>query len=329
MEQVITNRLKALQFGEPQQYKHITILPLLAPDGIFQYRSLSEALRLGEITITEVSQGGSVPELLVINRGSVPVLLVDGEELAGAKQNRVLNTSILVKESSEARIPVSCTEQGRWSYLSAAFGESGNVMSHKARARKSSSVTENLHQSANYCSDQSGVWSEIQELQKKAQHRSPTNAMNDVFKAREEELIEAAARFECRTGQVGLIVLRNGVACGFDVFSLGDAYRMIHRKLVRSHALEGLLDQEAAPAPGVEPVAVARAFMDQVEKAVDKRFESKGLGFDHRYDSVDQVGSALVHEGEVIHSAFFRKESPSGPEAEDMASMMMRRRFRR
>jgi hypothetical protein len=329
MEQLITNRLKALQFGEPQQYKNITILPLLAPDGIFQYRTLGEALRTSDITITEVSQGGSVPELMVINRGNSPVLLVDGEELAGAKQNRVLNTSILVKGSSEARIPVSCTEQGRWSYLSAAFVESGNVMSPKARGMKSSSVTGNLHESASYCSDQSQVWSEISELQAKARHRSPTSAMNDVFKAREGDLREAAGRFECRAGQVGLFVIRNGVACGFDVFSLSAACRVIHPKLVRSHILEALLDQDSPTAPGVEPLAVARAFMEQVQKAVDKRFESKGLGHDHRCESSEQVGSALVHEGEVIHSAFFRKECPGGPEAEEMASMMMRRRFRR
>ena len=32
---------------------------------------------------------GSVPELEVINKANVPVLLLDGERTAGAKQNRV------------------------------------------------------------------------------------------------------------------------------------------------------------------------------------------------------------------------------------------------
>ncbi len=93
----------------------------------------------GLVTVTEVSQSGSVPELKVVNKADVPVLLLDGEELAGAKQNRVLNTTILLMEHSETIIPVSCTEHGRWDYATPSFSESGNVMAHQLRARKASS----------------------------------------------------------------------------------------------------------------------------------------------------------------------------------------------
>ena len=137
MENAVKTRLQSVQFGEAQTYKNIAILPLIAPaDGAFQYRTLGEALATWDIAITEVSAAGSVPELMVVNRGNKPVLLIDGEELAGAKQNRVLNTSILIKEVSETKIPVSCTEQGRWSYASKAFSESGNVMAYKSRVQK-------------------------------------------------------------------------------------------------------------------------------------------------------------------------------------------------
>jgi hypothetical protein len=68
---------------------------------------------------------------MVVNRGNKPVFLVEAEDMAGAKQNRVLNTSILLKVVCETIIPVSCTGQGRWSYASKAFSESGNVVPYE------------------------------------------------------------------------------------------------------------------------------------------------------------------------------------------------------
>ena len=88
------------------------------------YLTLKEALEKRLLIVKEVSAEASVPELKVINNADVPMLLLDGEELAGAKQNRVLNTSVLVKEKSELIIPVSCTEQGRWSYQTDEFSNS-------------------------------------------------------------------------------------------------------------------------------------------------------------------------------------------------------------
>lgn len=52
------------------------------------------------------------------------------------------------KGVSETKIPVSCTEQGRWSYASKAFSESDNVMAYKTRSRKTRSVHYSLEASA-------------------------------------------------------------------------------------------------------------------------------------------------------------------------------------
>ena len=70
----------------------------------------------------EVDEAGTVPELVVENPLAERVLLYDGEELVGAKQNRILNVSVLVEAKSKLRIPVSCVEQGRWSRVSRHFG---------------------------------------------------------------------------------------------------------------------------------------------------------------------------------------------------------------
>src|SRR4029079_2541415 len=77
---------------------------LSTDSAVGEYVVLDEALSDGVVEITEVSEQGSVPDLKFVNRGARPVLIVDGEELLGAKQNRVVNLSILVAANSELTI---------------------------------------------------------------------------------------------------------------------------------------------------------------------------------------------------------------------------------
>ena len=307
MESVVQTRLRSVQFGEAQTYKNITILPLIAPaDGTCQYRTLGEALATWDIAITEVSAAGSVPDLLVVNRANKPVLLVDGEELAGAKQNRVLNTSILIKEVSETKIPVSCTEQGRWSYASQAFSESGHVMAYKSRSRKTRSVQQSLETCGAPVSNQGEVWDGIAELQAQACAPSQTSAMSDVYKAREDDLRKCDEIFKPVANQIGLLAFIGGKPAGADMVSLTSAYTKLHSKLLRSYALEGLLDNKAKSAAADGLTARAREFIAEIASAEERQYASVGHGTDYRYKAKALAGTALVHENEVIHAAFFR-----------------------
>ena len=131
--------LSRLQFGDLQTFENMGVLPLFVDiDDGPEYILLKDAIEEKQITITEVSQRGSVPTLKVVNKSPQFVLLLDGEALVGAKQNRVLNTSILVNGNSEIVIPVSCTEQGRWAYTSPVLSHADLIMSHRGRAGKAS-----------------------------------------------------------------------------------------------------------------------------------------------------------------------------------------------
>lgn len=111
MEALIADYLSKLDFGELQSFRNMEVIPLLTClNGSPKYLTLKEALEKKLLKVKEVDEGGSVPELKVINKAKVSVLLLDGEELVGAKQNRVVNTTILLKKESETIIPVSCTE---------------------------------------------------------------------------------------------------------------------------------------------------------------------------------------------------------------------------
>ena len=141
--------------------------------------TLGQALEQRLLSVSEVSRSGSVPELIVTNRADRPVLLLDGEELVGAKQNRVFNTTILLKEQWEKVVPVICTEQGRWAYISAAVADAKVVMASKIPVQKMMAVSESLAASEGFKSDQGEVWAEIDALHAKAGTSSPTGAMHD------------------------------------------------------------------------------------------------------------------------------------------------------
>ena len=137
--------VETLQVGERQAHGPLAVFPLrLQASPGSAYITLREAIAGETAVVTEVSEGGSVPELRVVNKGDARILVLDGEELRGAKQNRVLNTSILIGKHSSLVVPVSCTEQGRWSYASREFGESEIVADRQVRYAMKDSINASL-----------------------------------------------------------------------------------------------------------------------------------------------------------------------------------------
>jgi hypothetical protein len=128
--------------------------PVLGPDGNVDYLLSEEAIRAGSVAVEEVSEGGSVPNLLVTNQGDSRVLFLEGEELRGAKQNRVLNTSVLIAAHSQTPIPVSCVEQGRWRYRTRHFSSGGSHSCSKLRHILKKSAYRSMKVGHGYTSDQ-------------------------------------------------------------------------------------------------------------------------------------------------------------------------------
>jgi len=110
--ETIAKTLGSILAGKPQHYGALTVIPILAP-----MQTEPEWLTLAEagdgVRITELDEEGSVPKLRVANLRDLPLLLLDGEQLVGAKQNRILNMTVLVAAHTEVIIPVSCVERGR------------------------------------------------------------------------------------------------------------------------------------------------------------------------------------------------------------------------
>lgn len=337
MEAIIRNTIGGLELGELQEFENMAVIPIFTGMGEGpEYITMKEALKRDLLTITEVSVGGSIPELKVINEGDIPILLLDGEELSGAKQNRILNTTILIKEKAETVIPVSCTEQGRWSYASRGFKDSGNIVHSSARVDKMKSVSYSLRQEASFISDQGEVWENVAHAASSLGSSSPTGAMKDMYEERLGELNDYLESFSLQPHQRGLIALIRGRVAGFDLVSRESAYRDLHNKLVKSYALDALISsrrrRDRKEKSGETPdqnnrlLEKARAFLEATDSCEEKRYSSVGHGWDYRFSGSTMVGSALVYREAVIHSAFFRSSGESTARNSDPMSGFRRRR---
>src|SRR5215210_3677314 len=98
-------------FGRPQRFESLWLVPLFAAgEPRAEYVGLDEAVANG-LVVREVDDQGAVNSLLVENPLGLPVLLY-----AGAKQNRILDTTTLVAAKTRTLVSVSCVERGRWAY---------------------------------------------------------------------------------------------------------------------------------------------------------------------------------------------------------------------
>jgi uncharacterized membrane protein len=307
MESVIRTLLGSIQLGDPVGDRGLTILPVLGEfTGVPPLVTLGEALAAGTLTITEVSLGGSVPDLKARNTAAVGVLIVDGEELAGAKQNRVLNTSVYIGPWQEVVIPVSCTEHGRWSYQSTAFSDSGHLSAVAVRMAAHDSVTRSARRGGGFRSDQGRVWEEVALLQERHRVASPTAAARDVYEARDETVRRRETAFTRVPGQLGLLALWSGRVVGLDVLGTSAAYARLHERFVRSYALD---------APGGGPASVeadrrtAKEWLAGLAGSTVTVHESPGQGVAYRFTGSRAVGSLLAVDGAILHAVAFATEA--------------------
>ncbi len=315
--------------GDISVHNELAVVPIMSSTtGGPEYITLREAFSAGGFSVAEISESGSVPNLKVINGTGRNVLMLDGEELAGAKQNRILNTTILLPAGDSRVIPVSCTEQGRWSYSSREFSDSGYMMSRSIRSRKTESVSESIRCCKTFVSDQGDVWDGISEFHRSHGTSSDTGAMRDAYEARRESMESYQGHFPCQDGQCGMAVLIKGRVAGIEFLSRPEAYRQVHEKLLGSYVMDIPMARAGRSAPSELKV---RKILDVIMLAAEERFPSVGMGEDCRYTAEGLVGSALAVEDWCVHAAFFRADTrrqDSGRLRDYMSPMSQRRGYR-
>ena len=305
MPTVLKNMLENLNTFPAEIHENMTVIGVnISEKNNSDLMSLEIGLNLGLVEISEVDENGNVNEVKIINKAVTPLLLIDGEEIIGSKQNRIINSTIIIPAKSEKIIPVSCTEAGRWNYNSTTFHYSKHMANSRVRRDKLISVSQSLKREKSFRSNQNKVWSNIREIQDELEVDSTTNALHDSFVQRSYDIENYKKSFTIHENQNGLIVYINGELVGFEIMYNSRRYKEYHDKIIESYILDAISKK------GEEfnkELIDEDSFLNMIKKSEFESYDSVGLGVDYRIDTDNLSGSAVIYNNKVVSASFFMK----------------------
>ena len=246
-----------LVLGERVAVGGLPVFPLIGPgsDGA-AYLTGPEALESSLVEVAELDPP-QVPFLRVVNLADLPLLLLEGEMVVGADQNRTLNVSVLVPARSSTVVPVSCVEQGRWGRGSRrSVSDRSSFAPGTLRSKKVQNLEPQSPDRTGRLSSQDIVWGEVSRYETERRRYSETSALDDLQQAVEDEVGPELEFLSPLPNQVGVVSASGDRVIGMDLFDRPATLESYLRSIVAGH----MLDAVTAFDP-LDPVAVVRALL--------------------------------------------------------------------
>lgn len=301
--QILNELLDSITVGAPQVFEEVAVFPLFSnqTESATTFLQLDEALEKGLAEITEVSEGGSVPELTVTNKSPRDIIIYDGQQLIGAKQNRIVNITVIVAANSTLPIPVSCVEQRRWGYTSPGFSSSAHSSYPSLRRSTHRDVTESMKSDSSSRANQSSVWGNIAAKMGRMNVSSPTAAMSDIYESQTPDTEVLNATFKVAENQIGYMAFIKGGFAGSDLFTSAAVCRGKMEKLLSGYYLDSR--DQGVTFDKVEIKDILR----EVRAAEHREFDTVGKGRERRFDAPHVQGSWKEVDGFIPHVAILPK----------------------
>jgi hypothetical protein len=307
MKKRIADYLKALEMAQEAHYKNMTVFSICAEtDAGSRYLSLDEAMGNSLIEITEVSESGDVPNLKVTNKAEIAILILAGEELVGAKQNRIVNATFMIGGGRTVTIPVSCVEQGRWHYRGKEFSSEKRMCSPVLRKGVQEDVMFSIREGQGFRADQSRVWDELSAKSARMKVRSDTGAMSDIYESYDDQLRHYTEKFSPVENQKGILVTINDQIIGLEIFDSPGSLSKYFEKMIHSYALDAIdLAGQRQPAKPKKPEP--KSWFEGINELPLMIQSSLDLGQDLRIEGEKIIGSGLLNEDKLLYLSVFVK----------------------
>lgn len=279
------------------------------PLSSFTFLPAGPAIRSGGLVISELTAMGSVGQLTALNQTADYLLLTDADVLTGAKQNRVVNRSVLLAPSAKTVIEVSCVERLRWNYRSSSFSTPGSVADPNLRSRKAGTFSKMKPEDQTFFRNTQGeVWDHVHASLASEGVRSSTESYEELLHHRMAKAERTLPECNPAEGCNGLSVLIDGKVISVDLFGNEESYRY-YFPMLRDAAFTLSRTSEQKEQPDMhEAYFKALAAIDEFNDARRTSEEHHpGAGTLYMTETDRLVGFSLMHNDELIHNAFFAK----------------------
>lgn len=298
----LTKWLNGIKISEPIFLRNLVVYPLKngEEDGS-SIKVLDEIMKEGKVEIAEVPSA-DVERIRLDNPSDYRVFLLDGEEIEGAMQNRIINTACLIDRKSSIEIPTSCVEQGRWSG-NRLFRSSQSCAYPALRKILAKSTLSSLKRTKRFLSDQTTIWREVEKKLTFLKVKSYTSSMHDIYTNLSSEIERYTEGIEALKGFSGIIGAVGSKIIGFDLFQSSALFKKLSKKLLEGYAVEVLDNPEP---PGEPSLRDAHRFLSRLKRVKEvRKFPSVGLGDEIRFEGRNLIGRGLTFGNSPLHLAAF------------------------
>jgi len=277
------------------------------PVSKISYKPAGPEMRSGGLVISELNEGGVVGTLTALNNTGSFLLLTDADVLTGAKQNRIVNKSVLLAPYSKTPLDVSCIERLRWSYNSSNFSSPQSAADHSLRKAKAATMSSKDEAPENF-NTQGAVWSHIHDSLAREGIHQETESYFAMAGSIHEKKVKSFPVCEPEAGCTGIAVFASGKVQCIDLFGNEDVYRY-YFPLLRDAAF-----RMASTGKGISEPEKHESFyrvlecIDGFESAVGSIWESyTGSGKLNIVESEKIMGFNLEMEDELVHNVIFTR----------------------
>lgn len=294
---------EGLEIGDPLTAANIQIFPLRRnAESRADYALLDDLIDEGLAEVVEVDEHGDVPNLKVRNRSDRDALLLDGTELRGAKQNRMVNLTLIIGAGQETDIPVTCVESGRWAYRDRQFRSSRRTVASKLRRSKAFDVHQSFFMQREARADQGRVWSQVDDYIQASHVSAPSRALDDVFEQRKSDLDTVVDALQAIDAH-GAIVAVNGEIVALDLLDDREVFRKLWPGLLRGYAMDGVVGTDAAAKPVT--AEQVRSWLAAAAGATMTPQDVPGVGLYATLRADRTAGGVAEHRDRAVHVAVF------------------------